>query len=261
MLQFGGVWGIHAPAAMGIKRCVELRQSTGMGGAAVPLLTLWSCVIVLLALAARSAARLLSDRAPADPTAPTCSLTSRVGDGLHLTMAGGMVAMVAPLGLPPIALIAFFSATTAFSAGTWLRRVLLRRLAVSRGGVASCRPAHALEPHHLIIGLAMIAMAARMDDPGLGSFGSGFGTGPGAGASSMAGMSGMAGMAASGSWLGLGTLSLIYVWAAVLVLGWGLVKTVTTRPVPNDAVAILAAPVTVYACELAMTVVMGLMLL
>jgi len=66
---------------------------------------------------------------------------------------------------------------------------------------------------------------------------------------------------ASASWLSLGTLSLLYVWVAVLVLGGGLVKAVTTRPVPNDAVAILAAPVTVYACELAMTVVMGLMLL
>lgn len=246
---------------VGIKRCVEPRQPTGMGGAAVPLLTLWSCVIVLLALAARSAARLVSDRTPADPTAPTCSLTSRVGDVVHLTMAGGMVAMVVPLGLPPIALITFFCATTAFSARAWLRRVLRRRLAIWRGGVAPCRPAHALEPHHLIIGLAMIAMAARMNGPGLGSLGSGLGTGSGSGAGSMVGMSGMTGMAASASWLSLGTLSLIYVWVAVLVLGAGLVKAVTTRPVPNDTVAILAAPVTVYACELAMTVVMGLMLL
>lgn len=168
-------------------------------------------------------------------------------------MAGGMVAMVVPLGLPPVALIAFFCATTAFSAGAWLRRVWRRRLAVRRGEVAPCRPAHALEPHHLIIGLVMIAMAARMNGPGLGFLG--------AGAGSMVGMSAMAGMTASASWLSLGTLSLIYVWAAVLVLGGGLVKAVTTRPVPNDAVAILAAPVTVYACELAMTVVMGLMLL
>lgn len=213
----------------------------------MPLLTLWSCVIVLLALAARSAARLLSDRAPADPGAPACSLTSRVGDVIHLTMASGMVVMIVPLGFPPIALAAFFSATTAFSGSAWLRRVWRRRLAVSRGGVAPCRPAHALEPHHLIIGLAMIAMAARGSSAGS--------------AIGMTGMAGMAGMATSASWLSVGTLSLLYVWAAVLVLGGGLVKAVTTRPVPDGPVAILAAPVTVYACELAMTVVMGLMLL
>ena len=94
----------------------------------------------------------------------------------------------------------------------------------------------------------MIVMAARMN-------------GSSTAAGSMPGMAGMAGMSTSASWLSLGTLSLLYVWAAVFVLGGGLVKAVTTRPVPNDAVAILAAPVTVYACELAMTVVMGLMLL
>jgi hypothetical protein len=214
-----------------------------MGGAAVPLLTLWSCAIVLLALAARSAARLLSDRAPTDPNAPACTLTSRVGDAIHLTMAAGMVAMVVPLGLPPVALTAFFSATTALTAGVWARRVLARRLAIARGRAAPCRPAHALEPHHLIVGLAMIVMAVRMGSVRVGS------------------MTGMTGMDSSVTWLSLSTLSLLYVWAAVLVLGGGLVKAVTTRPVPNDAVAILAAPVMVYACEVAMTVVMGLMLL
>jgi hypothetical protein len=229
----------------------------------MPVLTLWFCVIVLLGLAARSAARLVSDRASADPGAPTCGLTSRVGDVVHLAMTAGMVAMLVPLGLPPIVLMAFFSATTAFSAGGWLRRGWRRRLATSRGGVVPCRPAHALEPHHLIVGLAMIVMAARTG----ADSGADLGT---AGAVGMTGMPGMPGTAAmpatatgfaSASWLSLGTLSLLYVWVAVLVLGGGLVKAVTTRPVPNDAVAILAAPVTVYACELAMTVVMGLMLL
>jgi hypothetical protein len=162
-------------------------------------------------------------------------------------MASGMVVMIVPLGFPPIALAAFFSGTTAFSGGAWLRRVLQRRLAVSRGGIAPCRPAHALEPHHLIIGLAMIAMAARGSSAGS--------------AIGMTGMAGITGTATSASWLSVGTLSLLYVWAAVLVLGGGLVKAVTTRPVPDGTVAILAAPVTVYACELAMTVVMGLMLL
>lgn len=242
MLRYGRVRAIRVPESAGITG-LEVWQPTGMGGAAVPLLTLWSCAIVLLALAARSAARLLSDRAPADPNAPACTLTSRVGDAVHLTMAAGMVAMVAPLGLPAMALVALFSATTAFTAGVWARRVLVRRLAVARGGVAPCRPAHALEPHHLIVGLAMIVMAARM------------------GSVRTVSMTGMAGMGTSAAWLSLSTLSLLYVWAAVLVLGGGLVKAVTTRPVPNDAVAILAAPVTVYACEVAMAVVMGLMLL
>ena len=227
----------------------------------MPVLTLWFCVIVLLGLAARSAARLVSDRASADPDAPTCGLTSRVGDVVHLAMTAGMVAMLVPLGLPPIVLTAFFSAATAFSAGGWLRRVWRRRLATSRGGVVPCRPAHALEPHHLIVGLAMIVMAART------GAGSGLGTAGAVGMTGMPGMPGTAGMPAtatgfaSASWFSLGTLSLLYVWVAVLVLGGGLVKAVTRRPVPNDAVAILAAPVTVYACELAMTVVMGLMLL
>lgn len=163
---------------------------------------------------------------------------------MHLTMTAGMVVMIMPFGYPPLALTALFSATTAVTASTWLQRVWRRRLAIVRGGVVPCRPAHALEPHHLIVGLAMISMAARTN-----------------GTASTAGMSGMAGMGASASWFGLGTLSLIYVWAAVVVLGSGLVKAVTTQPVPDGAVAILAAPVTVYACELAMTVVMGLMLL
>jgi Domain of unknown function (DUF5134) len=228
----------------GITRCDGFGSRPVGGGVAVPVTTLWSCVIVLLALAARSGARLLSDRARTDPSEPACTLTSRTGDVMHLAMAGGMVAMIMPLGFPPLALAALFSATTAVTAGTWLQRAWRRRLAISRGGVVPCRPAHALEPHHLIVGLTMISMVARPTR-----------------SASMADMTGMTSMAASASWFGLGTVSLIYVWAAVVVLGGGLVKAVTTQPVPDGAVAILAAPVTVYACELAMTVVMGLMLL
>jgi hypothetical protein len=218
----------------------------------VSVVVLWSCAVVLLALAARSAARLLADRTPVDPDVPACSLTSRTGDVIHLATAIGMVAMVVPLGLPPVALTAFFGATTAYSAGAWALRVARRRLAVARGGTVPCRPAHALEPHHLIVGLAMIAMTARM---------SGSGIGPGADSGSMIGMAGTSDVAASTSWLSVGTLSLLYVWSAVLVLGNGLVKAVSAQPASGGAVAILAAPVTIYACELAMTVVMGLMLL
>src|SRR5258708_2438858 len=219
----------------------------------VPLVAGWCCAAVLLALAARSAARLVADRAPADPGVPGCGVTSRSGDAVHLATAAGMAAMAVPLGLPPLALVAFFSATTAFVAGTWLLRVARRRLALRRGSVAACRPAHALEPHHVAVGLTMIAMAARMT-----------GTGRAAGVSGMPGMPGMAGMAgmsASSGWLSLGALSLIYVWAAGLFLGAGLAKAAFAQPAPNGTVAVLAAPVTVYACELTMTVVMGLMLL
>lgn len=74
-------------------------------------------------------------------------------------------------------------------------------------------------------------------------------------------MSAMPGMAASSSWLSVGTLALIYTWTAVAFLGAGLVKAASVRPVPTGAVALLAAPVTIYTCELSMTVVMGLMLL
>lgn len=120
-----------------------------------------------------------------------------------------------------------------------------------------CRPAHALEPHHVLVGLAMIAMAARMTSPATDR---GPGTGSSTG-SSMAGMPGMADGSSGTLWLTLGTLSLLYVWAAALYLGAGLAKAVVAQPAPNGAAAILAAPVTVYACEVTMTVVMGLMLL
>jgi hypothetical protein len=220
-----------------------------VGPSAIPPPAGWSCAAVLLALAARSAARLLADRTAADPAAPGCSRTSRAGDAVHLVTAVGMAVMVlrVPLGPPPAALVGFFAATTAYVAGTWLLRLSRRRLAERRGTVAPCRPAHALEPHHVVVGLAMIVMAARMTDSGS--------------AGAMSGMAGMAGMDASASWLSLGTLSLVYVWVAVLFLGSGLAKAASAQPAPNGTVAVLAAPVTVYACELAMTVVMGLMLL
>jgi hypothetical protein len=214
------------------------------GSAMIPSAVAWSCAAVLLVLAVRSAARLLADRAPADPGVPGCALTSRTGDAVHLVTSAGMIAMLLPLGLPPLALVAFFSAVTAFVAGSWVLRVTKRQLALRRGGTAACRPAHALEPHHVVVGLAMIVMAARTADSGSAGV-----------------MSGMAGMGASSGWAGLGTLSLIYVWAAVLVLGGGLAKAASMQPAPTGTAAVLAAPVTVYACELAMTVVMGLMLL
>jgi hypothetical protein len=210
------------------------------------------CAAVLMVLSARSAARLLWDRAPADPSVPGCALTSRTGDAIHLATSAGMAVMLLPLGVPPALLVGLFSATTAAVAGAWALRLTRRRLALRRGAAAPCPPAHALEPHHVAVGLAMIVMAARV-----GSAGSGVAM------AAMAGMTGMSGPAASaGGWPSLSTLSLIYVWLAALVLGAGLTRAAAAQPAPGGRAAVLlAAPVTVYACELTMTVVMGLMLL
>lgn len=226
-----------------------------VGLSTLPAAAAWASAVVLVALALRSAARLVADRAPiirattestaAVGSAPGCALTSRAGDAIHLAMAAGMVPMVVPLGVPPAVLVGFFGAITALVAGSWLRRVWRRRLAVRRGGAVPCRPAHALEPHHVIIGLAMIVMAWQMAG----------GTG-----TASDGMSAMPGMtAASGP--SLGTLALIYTWSAVVILGCGLAKAAASQPAPAGVAAILSAPTTVYTCELAMTIVMGVMLL
>jgi hypothetical protein len=207
-------------------------------------------------LAVRSAARLTADRAPVAPGVPVCGRTSRAADAIHLAMAAGMVPMAVPLGVPPSVLVAFFSATTAFVAGTWLWRGAQRRLAVRRGVAVACRPAHALEPHHVIVGLSMIVMARHM-----AAATSTAGTAGTTGTAGMTAMAAMPGMIAPSSWLTVSSLALIYIWTAVVFLGGGLAKAASAQPIPTSAVALLAAPVTVYACELAMTVVMGLMLL
>jgi len=228
----------------------------------------WLCVVVLAGLAARSLVRLAADRTVSgkalfDPSAPGCSRTSRVGEASHAAMALGMAAMAAvPMTgasavVGPRAFEAYFAALAAFVGGTWFVRAARRAAARLRATTVPCRPAHALEPHHVAVGLAMVVMAARM--------GSGGAT---AGATApMPGMAGMAGMqtgsgAAGGLGARLAVLALVYVWIAVVVLGIGLAR--SARPqaasVPSG-LGVLGAPVTVYACELTMTVVMGLMLL
>jgi hypothetical protein len=224
-----------------------------MGVSPLPAPAAWLSVAVLALLAVRSAARLTADRAPVAPGVPVCGRTSRAADAIHLAMAAGMVPMAVPLGVPPSVLVAFFSATTAFVAGTWLWRGALRRLAGRRGVAVACRPAHALEPHHVIVGLSMIVMARHM-----AAATSTAGT---TGTAGMTAMAAMPGMIAPSSWLTVSSLALIYIWTAVVFLGGGLAKAASAQPIPTSAVALLAAPVTVYACELAMTVVMGLMLL
>jgi hypothetical protein len=228
----------------------------------------WLCVVALAALAARSLTRLAADfassrRALSDHSAPSCGRTSRVGEALHAAMALGMAAMVAaPVTAgSTYTFEAYFGLGAAAEGGVWAARAVRRRAARLRGGVAPCRPAHALEPHHAVVGLVMVLMAARMS-----------GAGPGGGAmlSMSAPMASMPGMTAGSGGVGaaLATLALLYVWLAVVVLGGGLGKSALAQPASPQSssglpagLALLGAPVTVYACELTMTVVMGLMLL
>jgi hypothetical protein len=249
----------------------------------------WLCVTLLVALAGRSVAHLAlargAGRAPA-----ACSADSRAGDLAHAAMALGMAAMVLPTAIPALAFELYFGAMSAFSAGGWTRRVLRRRLALRRGEPPPCAPAHALEPHHLVVGLAMVAMAAGMSASAGGS-----------GASVMAGMAGMPGMGAGPSASGPLALALdaasLYVWIAAAVLGAGLMRVMAAGPVvpvlraegpgadglravgmsvgrmgangarvggvegPGAVAGVLGAPAVAYGCEIAMTVVMGVMLL
>jgi uncharacterized protein DUF5134 len=230
-----------------------------------PLIS-WLSVAVLVALTVRSLARLAVDRAASgraqtDPTAPGCTLTSRVGEASHAAMALGMAAMVVVPATGDTSRVfeAYFGVNCALTAGTWSARAVRRKVARMRGTPPPCRPAHALEPHHVIIGLAMVLMAAQMSDA----------ASPTASTPPMPEMPAMPGMTSSPTGLttALAALALLYVWVAVVVLGSGLAK---STPTPSTApagttgtvgLALLSAPRTVYACELTMTVIMGLMLL
>jgi hypothetical protein len=115
--------------------------------------------------------------------------------------------------------------------------------------VDSCGPAEGgrlLDPHHAIVGLAMVMMLLRPAG--------------GMGATGGATMPGMAMGATPNTTI---LLLLGYVWIAALVLGYGMTS-VLAAPQPQHAGtagALLSSPATVYACELAMTVLTGLMLL
>lgn len=213
-----------------------------------------SCVAVLVLLAARSVLRLGRDRRRPGGCGDGRP-HHRGGEAAHLAMAVGMALMFLPVPAARPALAVLFGAVVLFAATVWVadlvRSAQARRRRVERGRP----PEHRLEPHHVIVGSAMAVMALRSP--------------------TAVGMAAMPGMAAgSGATPGVVWLTLVgYVWLSVLVLGGGLARAflaeaatdtglepgLGTRPL--DLGALLGAPSTVYACELAMTVVMGLMLL
>jgi hypothetical protein len=55
-------------------------------------------------------------------------------------------------------------------------------------------------------------------------------------------------------------LLLAYVWIAALILGFGMTRVLASTAASGETQAVLSSPATVYACELAMTVLTGLML-
>ena len=200
-----------------------------------PLLALLFTLVLLL-LAGRATARLLTSASLKPP--------ERNRELGHAAMGFGMAILLAPgVPRPPqVVSVCFFSALAAFAAFGWAHRALAR----FRGRtVDSCAPtqhgALLLDPHHAIVGLAMVAMLLRP-------------TGM-ANTAGMAGMSGMAGNAPGTTVL----LLLAYVWVAALVLGVGMTRVLAAGT--DDSGMVLSSPATVYACELAMTVLTGLMLL
>ena len=234
-----------------------------------PLLA-WFFTLVLILLAGRATARLVLARrtasAPPHPLSP--SLRHReIG---HAAMGFGMAALLAPgLPRPPQAVsVCFFAGLAAAAFLDWGRRLWDARHGRQTAGScgSTAQRTHLLEPHHAIVGLAMVIMLLR---PSGSAAGSGV---------TMPGMA-MGGAAPSTTML----FFLAYVWIAALVLGYGMTRVLTaerttpavaglpgvgdgtgaagTVAVAADSGALLSSPATVYACELAMTVLTGLMLL
>lgn len=237
----------------------------------------WFFTLILVLLAGRAAARLLLARV--GETRHPLSPTQRDRELGHAAMGFGMAALLAPgVPRPPQAVsVCFFAVLAALAAFDWVRRLWNARH--GRATENSCAPvpghAHLLDPHHAIVGLAMVVMLLRPPGDASGK------------AAAMPGMA-MGGVAPSPTVL----FFLAYVWIAALVLGYGMTRVLAVdRPAPAVAVAgigdagfegaglesatragtghrgspadsaLLSSPATVYACELAMTVLTGLMLL
>jgi hypothetical protein len=205
-----------------------------------PLLA-WFFTLVLVLLAGRATARLA--------VSASLTPTERNRELGHAAMGFGMALLLVPgVPRPPqVVSVCFFSALAAFAAFGWARRALAR----ARGrAVDSCAPtdrgALLLDPHHAIVGLAMVVMLLRPTEMANMT-----------GMSAMAGMSGSAGDAPGATVL----LLLAYVWLAALVLGLGMTRVLAVGADAEESRAVLSSPATVYGCELAMTVLTGLMLL
>lgn len=168
-----------------------------------------------------------------------------------------MALMFLPIPAARPALAGLFGAIVLFAGAVWVTdrvRSVRSRRRTGRGARPDHRSEHRLEPHHVIVGSAMTVMALK----------------PRATAAGTAAMPGMA-MGPGGSPNLVSLTLLAYVWLSVLVLGGGLARAFAAeagprtgseiRPPARGLSALLGAPSTVYACELTMTVVMGLMLL
>jgi hypothetical protein len=190
----------------------------------------WLFTLALLLLAVRATARLAVAR---------LSGIERNREIGHAAMAFGMAALLVPgLPRPPLSVsVGFFAALAAWAAYDWARRAHARL----RGReVDSCTGSPLLDSHHALVGLAMVVMLLR----------------PGMTTASSAAMPGMA-MGSPGA---VTLLLLAYVWIAALVLGVGMTRVLATTAASGQSQTVLSSPATVYACELAMTVLTGLML-
>jgi hypothetical protein len=280
----------------------------------------WFFASVLMALAVRAAARLALARASGGLPAGV-----RNAEAAHAAMGFGMAALLAPgLPRPPTAAsLCFFAALTAFAAFTWVGRVGARlRGRTTNCGCAPKDSTHLLDPHHAIVGAAMIVMLLQPGmgnrigagigaGAGIGSGGAGAGTGSGTGisADALTAMPGMMTQTTGAPSVAI-LLFLAYVWLSALVLGYGMTRVLPAVAGPtladgvgrlggaevnanananarlpqtddvgmsararkvaglaravaggDSSMALLGSPATVYGCELAMTVLTGLMLL
>jgi hypothetical protein len=194
--------------------------------------------LVLLLLAARATTRLAVSR---------LSGPDRNRELGHAAMGFGMAVLLAPgLPRPPLVVsVTFFAALATWATFDWAQRGLARlrgRTVKSCAGTSS-GGAHLLDPHHAIVSVAMVVMLLR---PGMGTAT----VGPA-----------MPGMAAMGTSPGTAALLLLaYVWIAALILGFGMTRVLASASASGETQTVLSSPATVYACELAMTVLTGLML-
>jgi hypothetical protein len=201
-----------------------------------PLLA-WFFTLVLLLLAARATARLAVSH---------LSGLDRNRELGHAAMSFGMAALLVPgLPRPPLIVsVTFFAALATWATFDWAQRGLARlrgRTVNSCAGTSSGR-AHLLDPHHAIVSAAMVVMLLR---PGMGT------------ATAGPAMPGMAMGTSPGT---AALLLLAYVWIAALILGFGMTRVLASTAASGETQTVVSSPATVYACELAMTVLTGLML-